>query len=316
MDKGITTIRRWLRAGRRGALGLGVLGLLAFSAQPVFAQTDAATGQAPKPCIECHEQQQGIEHTKHFVRSDPRTPLGQGKECDACHGDTRAHQREPRKPGLVPVSFKRGADLGPQNAACLACHDRGQRIHWQGSQHERTKTACASCHSSHTKRDQVLIPETQAGVCFTCHQDQRAEMYRLSTHPLRSGGVTCSSCHQPHGTGAGRGLLQRVTVNDTCFTCHADKRGPFLWEHRSAKDDCTHCHNPHGTNNPPMLKVRMPYLCQQCHVVAAHPSNLFSGSQLPPASNNPAAQMVGRQCVNCHIKVHGTNHPSGPRLMR
>jgi DmsE family decaheme c-type cytochrome len=315
MDKGIRTRSGWLGPRVRSALGLLAFGLL-FSAQPLFAQTGGAKSDTEKTCIECHEEQLGIEHTKHYVRSDPRTPLGTGKECDACHGDTRAHKREPRKPGLIPVSFRKGAPVEPQNAACLACHERGARIHWQGSPHDRTKTACASCHSGHAKRDQVLIPETQAGVCFTCHQDRRAEMYRLSSHPMRTGALPCSGCHQPHGTGSGRALLARNGVNETCYTCHADKRGPFLWEHPSAKDDCTHCHNPHGSNNPPMLKVRMPYLCQQCHVNAQHPSTLWSGNQLPPNAVNAAAQMVGRQCANCHIKVHGSNHPSGPRLMR
>lgn len=316
MDKAITRRGGWLGTSVRGAARLLAALALALCAQPLLAQADSARSAAEKTCIECHEEQQGIEHTKHFVRSDLRTPLGKGQECDACHGDTRAHQREPRKPGLVPVSFRKSAPVDPQNQACLSCHDRGARIHWQGSPHDRTKTACASCHSSHTKRDQVLIPETQAGVCFTCHQDRRAEMYRLSTHPMKTGAIACSSCHQPHGTGMGRGLLQRNTVNDTCYTCHAEKRGPFLWEHPSAKDDCTNCHNPHGSNNTPMLKVRMPFLCQQCHVNSQHPSTLFSGAQLPPATAAAAGQLVGRQCANCHIKVHGTNHPSGARLMR
>ena len=93
--------------------------------------------------------------------------------------------------------------------------------------------------------------------------------------------MTCSSCHQPHGSVSEFNLI-RNTVNETCYTCHGDKRGPFLWEHPPARESCVECHNPHGANNPSLLKVRAPFLCQQCHSVSGHPSTLYSGSNIPP----------------------------------
>ncbi len=44
-------------------------------------------------------------------------------------------------------------------------------------------------------------------------------------------------------------------MNETCYTCHADKRGPFLWEHQPVNEDCTNCHTPHGSNITPLLKI-------------------------------------------------------------
>ena len=266
-----------------------------------------------KQCIECHESYFTIADSKHFVAGDPRTPKGSGKECESCHGDTSQHNRTPRVKGLVPVTFGQKAPPGPQNEACLACHQNGARMLWQGSTHERTQQVCANCHKAHTAKDPVVIAETQAGVCFECHKDRRAEMFRLSTHPLKSGFMPCSSCHNPHGS-TSRSLMVRESVNSTCYTCHAEKRGPFLWEHPPAKDDCTNCHNPHGTNNASMLKVRQPFLCQQCHQNAFHPSTPYSGLNLPP--NVSADKMLGKACANCHVKVHGSNHPSGARFQR
>ena len=32
--------------------------------------------------------------------------------------------------------------------------------------------------------------------------------------------------------------------------------------------------------------------------------------------SSPSRMMVLRSCLNCHAEVHGSNHPSGPRLAR
>ncbi|HEY5763796.1 MAG TPA: DmsE family decaheme c-type cytochrome [Rhodocyclaceae bacterium] len=294
-------------AATRLALALAVLlpaGILAPAAQ-------AQEERELKPCVECHEAFFAIADSKHFVAGDSRTPKGQGAECESCHGDALAHNKAPRSKDRLPTRFGAKQPAEPQNAKCLTCHQTGTRIHWQGSQHDRAQVPCASCHKAHAAKDPVMVEETQAGVCFECHKDRRADMLKVSAHPLKTGFFVCSSCHQSHGSTT-RQLLAKNTVNDTCYTCHADKRGPFLWEHRPAVDDCTNCHNPHGTNNPPMLKVRLPYLCQNCHQAGGHPPVAMSGTEI--ASGD--IRMIGRACVNCHQKVHGSNHPSGARLHR
>ena len=326
---------------RAAAVGLAMLMTAGLSAS-AFAQAAAtpdepvrsrAESGATKPCVECHEGFYGIAKTKHGVKGDARTPAATGKSitgdpadamCGTCHGDLSEHNKRPRTPGLVPVTFGKKSPAEPQNAACLNCHETGARIHWQGSKHEQTKQSCASCHRVHASKDPVMVSETQASVCFECHQDRRAELQRMSTHPTKTGFFACSSCHAPHGSTT-RASLQKNSVNETCYTCHAQHRGPFLWEHRSAQDDCTNCHNPHGTNNAPMLKTRMPYLCQQCHQDANNHSNIAFGRQSLPggsafngavAATQQGQRVVGNSCVNCHMKVHGSNHPSGARLQR
>jgi len=315
-----------LLAGTGGAQAQDPAKPEAATQQPKAAGSETKTVTASsqpqrelKQCIECHEAYFAIADSKHFVQGDARTPKGTGEECKACHGDTSQHNRTPRVKGLVPVVYGKKAPPGPQTEACLTCHQGGARMMWQGSTHERTQQVCANCHKAHTAKDPVVVAETQAGVCFECHKDRRAEMMKSSSHPIKSGFQPCSSCHNPHGSPA-RALLVKESVNTTCFTCHADKRGPFLWEHPSAKDDCTNCHNPHGTNNAPMLKVRQPYLCQQCHQTRSHSSAVYSGQTLGNLGGTNAVlsqqRFVGQGCTNCHAKVHGSNHPSGARLHR
>ena len=135
-------------------------------------------------------------------------------------------------------------------------------MNWQGSQHQAT----TRLHTATPPRGQGsgAGEDDPAGSCFTCHAQQRAESFEFSHHPIREGKVVCSDCHNPHGS-PGPKLLKEFTVNETCYTCHADKRGPLLWEHEPVREDCTNCHTPHGSTEARLLKERPPYLCQQCH---------------------------------------------------
>ena len=116
--------------------------------------------------------------------------------------------------------------------------------------------------------------------------------------------MACADCHNPHGT-AGPKLLVRDSVTDTCYTCHMEKRGPFVRNHQPVQEDCTICHNPHGTTTPNLLKSRPPFLCQQCHEPTGHQANAASLN----SARGFATNTVARGCVNCHTNIHGSNNP-------
>ncbi|NIS75324.1 MAG: cytochrome C, partial [Deltaproteobacteria bacterium] len=52
---------------------------------------------------------------------------------------------------------------------------------------------------------------------------------------------------------------------ETCTQCHAEKGGPFIFEHAENTEDCLTCHNSHGSVNDNLLTIRVPFLCLQCH---------------------------------------------------
>ncbi len=97
-------------------------------------------------------------------------------------------------------------------------------------------------------------------------------MWRSSHMPVREGKVVCTDCHNPHGSFS-EALLKTATINEVCYQCHAEKRGPFLWEHPPVRENCLNCHDPHGSNNDFLLKISRPRLCQQCHSGGQHNSN-------------------------------------------
>ncbi len=301
-----------------------------FGARPAQAQVDRSL-EGDKKCTMCHDENWTkpiltIYQTKHGVKGDKRTP-----GCQGCHGESLQHQGDPGGKSPEVVFGKKSKNLSTvatRNASCLACHENDTlaRSHWSGSKHETHGVACNDCHDGHAITQKVLNPVTQPQVCGSCHKTQLAQSHRFSRHPILEGKVTCSSCHNVHGSD-GNTLLAKETVNQTCTTCHAEKRGPFLWEHQPVTDSCINCHTPHGSNLSPLLKVKVPTLCQTCHT-SDHAKNLYSGAnlpggnvttangQIPLGSLNPPAQGNARGCLGCHSTIHGSNHPAGAKFQR
>jgi DmsE family decaheme c-type cytochrome len=307
-------------------LALGAIPASAQSPQPA-ASPAAFAPNGERTCLTCHGADAKvipILQTPHAVKGDPHSPFGQ-QGCESCHGAGGDHAAMKAK---GPQIIFKGPNISPvaeRNAQCLSCHQAGLRMNWQGSQHFNNEVACNSCHTIHVKKDPVLVKLTQPQVCFTCHAEQRADSYKYSHHPIREGKVVCSDCHNPHGS-PGPKLLREVTVNETCYNCHADKRGPFLWEHMPVRDNCLNCHTPHGSNQPRLLLQRPPYLCQQCHGNGGHQNNPMSAAQLPGATGPKTFPATGavisnfrsflRGCENCHSNIHGSNSPSGAFFTR
>jgi len=280
----------------------------------------AANHVESEVCMACHPAYfEQMRTDKHGQAADERTPFAR-KGCDTCHG-----------PGSSHVAGGGGHDVGgltvfgegvrtpatEQNRVCLQCHQAGQRMRWQGSQHEAEGLACSSCHMVH-QRNLALDRQTQAQVCFRCHRDIRAFSYRSYGHPLRDHKVVCGDCHNPHGSTTSA-LLKHDSANDICYSCHAEKRGPFLWEHPPVVEDCTLCHSPHGSMHPGDLIARPPQLCQRCHATSdigqAHVRQPFSFDNSGPGTATSRFVLAG-SCLNCHSQIHGSNHPSGVDFMR
>ena len=271
-------------------------------------------------CFACHDDQVtlAVFRTAHAVPSDSRSPFGHGQlQCEACHGPGGDHAARVRRGQERPPVVKFGPDsetpVIEQNSYCVECHQSDTGFGWHGSAHDDNTVACADCHTSHAERDPVMNTATQADVCFECHQQQRTQSMKPYSHPIRQGKMDCGSCHSTHGETAELQLV-RQTLNNTCYDCHAETRGPYLWEHAPVAEDCSTCHDPHGSNYAGLLTMRAPMLCQSCHSQSGHPSLPQDERGLP--SGTPSQYLLGQNCMNCHSQVHGSNHPSGQKLQR
>ena len=275
-------------------------------------------------CKDCHEAQtKNFAHTVHAKLSAARTWKDKVTGCETCHGPGKAHVAEGD-----PTKIKNPAKMkaGEVSATCQSCHSQvNEHATWRGSKHESAGLSCVSCHNSHDAQvavnpahllanaqttTKMLRKRTEAETCYQCHGEMRKSQFQRSTHLFRNedreNRVSCSDCHEPHGS-IGPRMMRTASINETCYTCHSEKRGPFLWEHSPSRENCLTCHKAHGSNNTNLLVARAPMLCQQCHIQGRH--------QTVP-SNTKSAFMMGRSCVSCHSQVHGSNHPSGINLQR
>jgi DmsE family decaheme c-type cytochrome len=316
------------------ALKLAVCWLLMLPVQAAEEPADRVL-KGDAVCTSCHDETESypvfaIAKTKHGTLAAGGTPT-----CTSCHGASQRHVTNARaegekgrpKPDVIfdgPLTaltdsermaeYLNGAgkrsttSVADRNATCIGCHSGGAQIHWQGSIHDTRNVACSSCHQVHAQHDKVRNKVTQPEVCFLCHKEQRMQISRASHHPIEEGKVACSDCHNPHGT-AGVKLLARDNTVDTCSTCHMEKRGPFIFNHQPVTEDCSICHNPHGSNIANMLKVRSPFLCQQCHEPTSHRGNI--PGLLTGTGTTAGARGItqARSCLNCHTNIHGGNNP-------
>jgi len=284
------------------------------------------TKKGADTCIKCHDEDNAVPvfpifKTKHGRQADPNTPLAT-LQCETCHGPGTAHVDKAKNKdvklsgSIINFGPRSTTPAAIQNQQCLDCHENAGRVNWFGSQHENNDIACTSCHQIHVADDAVLVKDKQQTICFTCHKQQRADTFKRSSHPLRYGNMACSACHNSHGS-ISPGALIKATVNETCYTCHAEKRGPMLWPHAPVVEDCTLCHQAHGSNHAALLSTRVVFLCKQCHSPQGHPSLAPSGTALPGGTFSAFGKFtVGKSCLNCHTAIHGSNHPSGIKFLR
>ena len=216
-------------------------------ATPPTAQQAAGEYVGQDTCVFCHEKQE-YKGTAHGLKSNPKTPAST-HGCESCHGPGKAHvDGGGDKTKIVVLTA-----LTPQRASetCVTCHDRKTHALWTGSQHDQRNVGCVSCHSVHTpKGPKQIKAASEPELCSTCHRNIVNRLHRFNHMPVREGKIECSSCHNPHGSTNTKLLKTGTTVDEACTSCHAEKRGPYLWEHAPVANACVTCHDPHGSNAP------------------------------------------------------------------
>jgi DmsE family decaheme c-type cytochrome len=280
---------------------------------PAPPSAQAASGYVGEDtCLTCHDgMQKGYTTTAHGRAAHPRSPAA-AHGCESCHGPGAKHAADPAVPGSI-ISFTR---IEPRAASrqCLTCHARDSHTLWDGSMHDVRNLSCVTCHSVHDFKSPraQLKTASETDTCAACHRTQAQKSLRFGHMPLAEGRMTCSSCHNPHGSTNERMLRVGNWINESCYSCHTDKRGPFLFEHAAGRENCVTCHDPHGSNHDRMLQAKLPFLCQRCHIGTRHPSTIYDLAAVRAKSN----RIVNRGCVNCHQNIHGSNHPSGQSFLR
>lgn len=249
-------------------------------------------------CLKCHTQENvTLWHTSQHARAKV--------SCTNCHDshapDTNTLTKDIESARLQVEGLSR-AIKDAELAASIAA---------KGS--EERDAANEKVYELKVERDRLLkslnVLETvynrsnEPYLCFTCHKAQQVQSKMPSHHPIIEGKMKCSDCHNPHGGPSG--MLRGESVNETCFRCHAEKVGPFVFDHPPVSEDCTICHKPHGSVQNNLLAQSEPFLCLRCH---AGPHSRRSSNTGPNALSNPVEfATYYTECTDCHSMAHGSD---------
>lgn len=200
---------------------------------------------------------------------------------------------------------------------CAACHAK-QSTEFQRSPHARISVSgegmeaqgCEMCHgpgSLHVEAGGgrgvggLINPDKDPSTCFACHLDKQAEFRLPYRHPVLEGKMSCSDCHSAHGEEIRPWSATTLKdINEACFKCHKEQRGPFVWEHEALREGCATCHKVHGAIHEKMLLAQDNNLCLRCHTQTNFPTIGKSGH---------GSRLYQGSCfiAGCHTAVHGSN---------
>jgi DmsE family decaheme c-type cytochrome len=278
--------------------------------------TDPSLYVGSETCKTCHEDMpskgffKAYEDSPHFVTTLDTKKGPEWHGCEACHGPGKAHVEGGGDKTKI-FTFK-NASAKEISARCLDCHQNGQEhANFGHSVHLENGVGCTDCHDPHrAKEAQFLMKEKQPQLCYSCHLQQKPQFEMPFHHRVNEGLIQCTDCHNPHGTVRAKQLRRSVTQDAVCFTCHADKQGPFVFEHQPVKvEGCQSCHTPHGSPNARMLKFNtVNLLCLQCHTASnINAAGRSSTGQAPGTPSFHDQQSQIQACTLCHVEIHGSN---------
>lgn len=224
---------------------------------------------------------------------------------------------------MRPLSAPGAEYVGAETCSTSDCH-RTQHRYFQFNKHASVAIdigeedaeagqaeACETCHgpgSTHVenrghKSGDILLGDAQA--CFSCHLEIRGKFLLQHHHPVLEGQMSCSDCHDMHGSNArSTGGSMLLGDDEKCFRCHKEIRGPFVFEHDAMRDGCSSCHNPHGSINDKLLVAGQSITCLRCHW---EPAFNTSTAGIGGHSHSSHAIGAGQDCIDCHTAVHGSN---------
>src|SRR5579871_853486 len=193
----------------------------------------------------------GCHSVNYDIKTKTMTEWNVG--CERCHGPGEAHVKKPVRETIAnPGRF----DYVHASDTCIQCHSQGQPI---------TKPIEGKYYDwpvgydvTKNLKDYWNLEEHKLGeLTFTHFPDGTAHKNRMQGNDfvqslMYARGVTCFSCHDPHGTD--NVAMVRKTGNALCLDCHgpnaqAGPHAPSVEAHThhkagSAGNECIACHMP------------------------------------------------------------------------
>jgi predicted CXXCH cytochrome family protein len=230
----------------------------------------------------------------HSVNFDLKTqqPSEWNVGCEMCHGAGSDHVAHPTKTNIInPATM----DYVHANDTCIQCHSQGQPLKAAPAADGQYYDWPVGYHVGLNLSDfWKLEPHKLGELSFTHFPDGTAHKNRMQGNDfvqslMYERGVTCFSCHDPHGT-PNQAIL-REPASEVCGMCHTPngRNGPRAvsieahTHHKagSAGSECVSCHMPkieqtvadvnvashtfHFVNPVETDELKIPNACNACH---------------------------------------------------
>jgi predicted CXXCH cytochrome family protein len=177
--------------------------------------------------------------------------------CERCHGAGAEHAEHPRRDNIVNpgrMDFVHASDT------CIQCHSQGQPL--KNPVNGKYYDWPVGYKVGLNLADFWKLESHELGkLTFTHFPDGTAHKNRMQGNDfvqslMYSRGVTCFSCHDPHGT-ANEAMLRRP-MNEVCLSCH----GPNTQNGPHAVSIEAHTHHPKGSLGSQCVACHMPKIEQ------------------------------------------------------
>lgn len=182
-----------------------------------------------RECIDCHTDPPPADaFPRHLARGVEFRGIG----CSGCHGDATQH---------VASGGRRGTIRDLEGLAPLRQHDVCARCHLQGDARiELTPPGAPRFAPGESlfERRATLVAQRQSDDFGFVSQSERLALSRCFV--ATEGGLTCTTCHDPHASSFGNAV---EPSDAACVHCHSAESLPRTPDHAADKaQGCTACH--------------------------------------------------------------------------
>ena len=166
--------------------------------------------------------------------------------CEKCHGPGEAHAKAPARVNIVnPARLDKVAAVD----VCIQCHSQGQPLVSPNPATGKYYDWPVGYRPGLALKDFWKLEEAKLGATTfthfaegTGHKNRMQGNDYVQSVMYANGGITCSGCHDVHGTANNADLIK--PANAMCQTCHGVKNGHSGHKAGSTGNECIACHMP------------------------------------------------------------------------